>query len=57
MTTILVVQLPTATAEEMRRLADIRPEMRGLSLHDLGGFLLQAVVEMAKEERKRERVG
>ncbi len=56
MTTILVVQLPTATAEEMRRLAD-RHGLEGVSLHALGGYMLQAVVEMLEAERKRERVG
>lgn len=57
MTTILVVQIPTATAEEMRRLAD-RHGLESMDLHELAGFLLQlAVLDQLRIERKRERVG
>ncbi len=55
MTTVLVVQIPDATAEQMRRLA-VQHDLGAMSLHEIAGYLLQLLtLDELKQERARKR--
>ena len=54
-TAFLLIQLPVASLEDMRRLAD-RHGLGDMSLHELAGYLLQlAMIDQLKLDRARVR--